>query len=183
MSIASIQQQIAFADVNQVGKVSWSGTNGEASILTNIVELIQQRGVFFLPVLASGSPNIAGMSQLGSADTNLLLVEKKGLYVFDSNGANVLPTSVTAIGGLWQLVSSLYDQYSEIGGAGNTSYTITHNLGSATPTVLVFGYTSFTSTYPMTVIVPDSITINSANVVTLGFGTSTTYNLLIVVKR
>lgn len=182
MSIATILNQINLADVNQTGKVSWTGENGEKSIFTNLTELLRSRGVFYLPALSDGSPNYSGMGGLGSTDTSLLFAEKLGLYVFDSNGANVLPTSVTAVGGLWQLVTPVSAQIAFSFGSNLTTQSITHNLNTATPVVQVFFY-PVTGSYPLTETKDFTLTVTSANSISLEFSSSTSSNSLIVVKK
>lgn len=182
MSIASIAQQISLADVNQTGKVSWLGENGEKSILLNLLGTIGVRGLYYIPAMADGSPNYGAMGAIGSADTKLLLVEKLGLYVFDSNGGNVLPTSVTATGGLWQLIMPSTSQYSQTVANGINAVTITHNLNTATPTVSLFSYPP-SGSYPLTQNTDYTLTVADVNTVVLTFANPTSYNSLVIVKR
>lgn len=190
-SIPIILKKIADADLTQTGKVPWTGANGLESITTDLATAIREKGLYLIPLDANGAVDITSLELLGGADAKLVLLEGAGIYSYSNNAAPPgVTTSIPAGGGgIWKLVCYLPKApYTVALGAGNTTYTVTHNLNTITPAVRVYAMANSSTGLPYTLLngatgaTAPLISITGANTLTVTFPTTTTFNPLIVVQ-
>lgn len=134
MTPTSIQGLIDTANVTQTGTVEWTGDNGLENIITYINENTVNFGVKTVDSLAQ-------LALLGSSDANLVSVKAVGLYRFNANATQAMPTSVQGVGGIWDLETTYaaVSKYQKVFGNGSsTTFNFTHNLGIQYPSVTVW---------------------------------------------
>ena len=161
MTPTLIQGLIDTANVTQTGTVEWTGDNGLENIITYINENTVSFGVKTVDSLAQ-------LALLGSSDANLVSVKAVGLYRFNANATQAMPTSVQGVGGIWDLETSYaaVSKYQKVFGNGSsTTYDFTHNLGVQYPSITVWDISGINPQMVTTGIEIYSMGVNSVRLV------------------
>lgn len=134
MTSYQIQQLIDTANVTQTGVVEWTGDNGLEAILTYINANTVGFGVKTVDSLAQ-------LALLGGNDANLVSVKSVGLYRFNANATQAMPTSVQGVGGIWMLETTYasVSKYQKVFGNGtSTTFDFTHDLNVQYPSITIW---------------------------------------------
>lgn len=171
-SVQNTLTNIGNAQINQEGKVSWSATNGEKSILTDLANLIKERGAILIPCNVDGSPNFAQLSAITPSETTICIVQNAGIYVWNYTTSS------------WKDWIGTLDDATFVIGSGALSNVLNHKMATLTPTVVVYSLTPITGT-PYSFVQPSSYTyiVTDNNNITLSSPSATTSDWLVVVKR
>lgn len=173
-SVLANQSLIDNALVNSEGEIQYEGTGGQKAILTNLNEAIRDKGTVIIDVDANGAPNTGALTSLSGGNARWAFVVDSGFYKYNSNG------------NVWELKSRAIQSPSVTAfGAGNiTTGSITHNLDTAYPTVIIYQQSATATGLPYTIVNNSaiSITVVDANNVSVTFPSATSLNHLIVIK-
>lgn len=143
-------------------KPNYSGTDGLASMLSNILDIAADRGLM-------NAADLTALAQLGGVDGALAIVPGVAIYKFTPSSIVALPdTDIRGVGGTWQYIAAVSPApYRRVIGDGTVSvFTITHNLNTLWPTVSVFNTLGglpyeLTTNYTLSVTDANTIVITS----------------------
>lgn len=120
--------------IESTTKPDYGGANGVASILSNLLDQIADRGL--MPV-----PSIASLALMSGADGTVAIVPGTAIYQFSPSAPGTIPAAdVLGVGGVWRFICAAPKApYSRVvGDASSLIIDVPHYLGTLSPTVLVY---------------------------------------------
>lgn len=174
MNQKDIQTLIDTGSISQTGNIEWTGDNGLKAIVTYINKNTSAFGVKTVDTLTQ-------LGLMSGEDANLVSVKGVGLYRFNPNASQALPTSIGGVNGIWMLETSYSatNKYQKtIGNGYNTYILIKHNLNNLYPNVTLW---DITGVEPQLYNI-GNVTVVSVDTNTIGltFGVAPTLNQYLV---
>jgi hypothetical protein len=132
--IPSLKLKTGAADAT--GAASWNGTNGIKAQITDLTDLLLERGVLVVS-------DTTALAMLGPSDARIAIVPSVAVFVYNPVSTGVSGFDVPAAGGgRWQYIVKAggVPSVHVIGNstAGTTSFTINHNLKTLFPVLLCY---------------------------------------------